>query len=117
MACKLNYVLPQTQAAFSFAPPATEPPATIQQRFEAFHSRNPEVYAAMVSVCRRLKRRGRQRYGAKAVWEILRTELVVERPGRDYRLNNSLCSRYARLIMRREEDLYGFFELRRLKAE
>ena len=105
-----------TQTAFAFAPPAAEPPATIQQRFEAFHEHNPEVYAAMVAICRRLKLRGHKRYGVKAVWEMLRITFTLERPDEIYKLNNNYTSRYARLIMDREADLAGFFETRELKS-
>lgn len=90
-------------------------PVTIQERFEAFHAANPEVYVAMVSLSRRAKAHGR-RPGVKAVWEMLRASLAVEHRDKDYQLNNNFTSRYARLVMEREPDLAGFFEVRELKS-
>jgi hypothetical protein len=34
----------------------------------------------------------------------------------DYKLNNNYCSYYARLIMHREQDLDGIFEIRIAKT-
>lgn len=57
---------------------------------------------------------GVERYGIKALWEVLRYEESVQTTAAasSYRLNNNFTSMYARLLMAQEEDLEGFFELR-----
>ena len=116
-----------SQTAFEFAPPSLvlggpvfvvrKEPAkpSIQERFEQFHADNPAVYEEMVAVCRELKATYGRGVSAKFVWEKLRLTLRAKYRGR-YMLDNSLTSRYAREVMRREPDLAGFFQLRDLKS-
>ena len=92
-------------------------PDTIEQRFQDFHSRNPWVYAALVRLARDLRRNGQQRCGIKMLFEVIRWQWSRETTASDgFRLNNSLTSRFARLIMEQEPDLEGFFDVRELKA-
>ena len=65
----------------------------------------------------KLKAKGIARYGAKAIWEVLRYELALKAvtTGEKYALNNNYTSRFARKLME-EEDFAGFFELRQLKG-
>ena len=43
------------------------PRDTIQERFEVFHAKHPEVYALLVRLTRDVKRRGYSRYSMKAI--------------------------------------------------
>lgn len=91
---------------------------TIGQQFRRFHAEHPEVYEELVSLSRIAKMAGRQA-GIKMVFEVLRWNRMIAGlpdPGEDYKLNNNYHSRYARLIMRQEPDLKGFFETRRLRS-
>jgi hypothetical protein len=101
-------------------PPATpaEREASIQARFEAFHDAHPEVYDELVALARDAVRAGRSRIGVGMLWEVLRwnrTLRGVEDPS-GFKLNDHYRSRYARLIMEREHDLAGIFEVRELRA-
>jgi hypothetical protein len=90
---------------------------TIARRFAEFHASNPFVYETLVRLARFAKSKGRSRIGIGLLWERLRWELWIATDGdADYKLNNDFRSRYARLIMRQEEDLSDFFETRRLRA-
>ena len=83
--------------------------------FERFHRDNPEVYKTLERLAFKLKNKGVQRWGIKALWEVLRYEVAMNTSAdvRDFRLNNNFTSWYARLLMRNNpEDLDGFFELR-----
>lgn len=91
--------------------------ATIQERFEAFHSANPQVYFALRSLALRLVRNGVRKYGVKGLFERLRWEYAMQTQGESYKLCNDYSSRYARLLMEREPELAGFFEMRELRAE
>lgn len=90
---------------------------SLDDRFWAFHQANPHVYRALVALARQLKQAGRRRFGIKALFERLRFEAALQTWGDEFRLNNNYHSRYARLIMRQEPDLAGFFETRELQTE
>lgn len=82
--------------------------------FRRFHAENPHVYERLKRLAFKLKVRGVERYGMKALWEVLRYEEALETnaPASSFRLNNNYTASYARLLMAQEEDLEGFFELR-----
>lgn len=82
-------------------------------RFEAFHHRNPEVYDRIVELARAAVQAGHQRVGIAMLFEVLRYDSMVGHDRReDYKLNNDYKAFYARLVMDREPDLEGVFELR-----
>lgn len=90
---------------------------TIQERFEEFHHKNPEVYYELVTLARSAKVRGHQRVGIDQLFAVLRWNRLMRTSSRDgWKLNNSFRSRYARLIAEREPDLAGIFETRELRA-
>lgn len=99
-------------------PSLFEDEATIEARFQAFHHAHPEVYAELVTLAREAKRAGADRIGVGMLWEVLRWGRLLRgiHDAEGFRLNNTLRSRYARLIMQREPDLAGVFELRELRA-
>jgi hypothetical protein len=91
--------------------------ATIEQRFQSFHSQNPQVYEALVALAHQAKAHGKTRVGIKALWERMRWDLWLQTDSdEEFTLNNSFTSRYARLIAQREPDLADLFEFRRLRA-
>ena len=88
----------------------------LEERFMSFHVNNPEVYRRLVEMAREWRAAGRQHGGIKMFWEVLRFTSGIKTTGKAFKLNNSYPSRYARLIMRREPDLGGFFETRELHS-
>ncbi len=92
-------------------------PDSIQERFEDFHARHPEVYGAVVRFAREVKQRGFKKFGIRVIWERARWFLTIERDNEEYKLNDHYHSRYARLIMANEADLAGFFQTRELRAD
>lgn len=91
---------------------------TIQERFIAFHERNPVVLAKLVELARYAKSRGK-RVGIRLLWERLRWSLFIEQdPHEDFALNDHFHARYARLIVETyPAEFQGYFEFRKLKAE
>ncbi|MAF44288.1 MAG: hypothetical protein CMI54_09040 [Parcubacteria group bacterium] len=87
----------------------------LERRFGEFHSKNPEVYSELVRLARELKVAGRERYGIKSLFEIIRWHKAMSTIGDDFKLNNNHAPFYARLIMRKEPDLEKFFEIRAQK--
>lgn len=90
---------------------------TIQERFEDFHERHPEVYQEIVRLARLVKSKGFHRYSIDALTQRVRWHFQFEREkSEEFKFNDHFRSRYARMIMEFEPDLDGFFETRRLKA-
>jgi len=96
-------------------PLTDDPNLSLAERFSAFHEANPHVYSGLRDLALQLKRRGRERYGLKGLFEILRWRHALETTDADFKLNNSYTSLYARLLMANEPELDGFFEVRERK--
>lgn len=55
---------------------------TIEERFAAFHGRNPQVYGALRQMALEAKRRGNRLWGMKGLFEVLRWQhAIVDRDG------------------------------------
>lgn len=91
--------------------------ATIQERFEAFHRANPQVYSALKTLSLQMLGTGVSRYGIKGLVERLRWEFAIVTKGDNFKICNSYTSRYARLLVEESPQLDGFFELRELREE
>lgn len=89
----------------------------LDYEFDRFITENPHVYQKFRMICCKLKARGHDRWGAKAIWEVLRYEMALETsaPVDGPRLNNNHVSRLARRVMQ-EPEFAGFFELRQLRG-
>ena len=86
--------------------------------FLAFHAENPQVYGELVRLARKARRQGKTVIGIRMLWEVTRWNLWLRSKSPDeYKLNNNLTSRYARLIMKRERDLKGIFNIRNLRRK
>ena len=88
---------------------------TIQERFEQFHEENPNVYDLVVKFSRQMANR-RNQCGMKMIWERVRWETAITTNDPEFKLNNNYTAHYARLVMRNEKDLEGFFKTRELRA-
>ena len=88
------------------------------RRFLSFHALNPRVYEELVRLAREATGHGHTKIGVRMIWEVMRWNLTIRTfdPFSDFKLNDHYHSRYARLIMIQEPDLFGVFELRQLKS-
>ena len=83
------------------------------EAFLTFHTANPHVYDNLVRFTREAKRAGLTKVGLSTLLGRCRWYLQIETTTDDaYRLNDHTGPYYARLIMRREPDLAGMFDLR-----
>lgn len=89
---------------------------TIEERFANYHAANPHVYAELVRLAREAKSSGRNRVGAKELFEVCRWHLRLKTRGDEFGINNTFSSRYADLIQEQEPDLRGLFETRRRRS-
>lgn len=98
--------------------PGDEDELSMTRRFERFHADNPVVYETLVRLARQwVSRTGRHRLGIKSLCERARWDIAFITDDPDYKINNNWTAYYARLIMAREPDLAGLFELRRSEAD
>lgn len=98
--------------------PKHKRPLTLDERFQAYHEAHPEVFAAFKRLATDLLRRGRQHYGAGAIFEVIRYEQAL-RGGVDddgFKINNDYRSRYARKLIAEDPRFANFFELRKLHS-
>lgn len=86
--------------------------ATLEERFEAFHEANPQVFRLIVDKALRARRSGVRRWSMNGIFEVIRWETNVQSRGDGWKLNNSYRALYARLAMEKEPELEGFFETR-----
>lgn len=90
----------------------------LDRAFEQFHAANPGVYDTIRDLALELRHEGHEKAGIKMLWEVARWKLIRSTKGdRQFKLNNNLTSRYARLLMDREPDLAGMFDLRELRGQ
>lgn len=95
---------------------SSKPTPRLEAEFLAFHKERPCVYTRLVSLARDLKRRGHTKVGIAMLYEVVRWQQYTVNTQDDYKLNNNYRAYYARLIMKQEADLAGFFETRRVGA-
>jgi hypothetical protein len=103
------------------SPQFVRPPAglrTLDQQFTAFHRLNPWVYDTLVTLARDLVDHGQPRIGIGMLFEVMRWHwfMTTIDPVSEFKLNNNYRSRYARLIMDQEPDLFDVFEVRALRS-
>ena len=91
--------------------------ATIAERFAAFHATNPWVADALETLAADWLAHGNKRVGVKALIEILRWSHGRQTTGdQGFALNNSLTSRYARLLLDRHPEWAEAISVRELRA-
>jgi hypothetical protein len=87
---------------------------SILERFDKFHTENPQVYRSLVQLARDMRsNRADRKIGMKMLFEVLRwNHFLNTNSDDDFKLCNDFTAPYARLIMAREVDLAGAFNLR-----
>lgn len=90
--------------------------ATLEAKFQEFHSDNPKVYEELLALANQARSRGRHRIGIGMLFEVLRWNRYLTTTDPDFKLNNNYRSRYARLLMDNHPELQGLFETRELKS-
>lgn len=82
-------------------------------RWLRFHRINPQIYRLFQKYAEQAKEAGRERYGARQIWELIRWDLYVKTKTDDgIKLNDHYPPYYARLLMLRDPRFAGFFERR-----
>ena len=100
-----------------FPEAAVVTPKTIQEKFEEYDRNHPEVWDLFVEFALSARRRGRERYSARAIMQRIRWEREVEQEAAEpFKISNLWSSRYARKLINSDPETWsGFFELRPTK--
>ena len=86
--------------------------ADLRLAFENFHAANPHVYDTLVFFARQWTATGRTKLGVAMLVERARWDLSIRTESEDeYKIANAHRAFYARLIMWREPDLRGLFNI------
>ncbi len=91
--------------------------AQMEQEFNAFHRKHPEVYAVLCRLARARLVNGRKHLGIGALYESCRYEVGLGDKASTPHLNNNHRAFYARLLMAQEPDLAGVFQLRKQRCD
>ena len=91
------------------------PQTKLERRFAEFHAANPHVYLEFERRAMELLCAGVRRIGVKAIAERIRWDVHVRVLTPDYKIDNSLVSLYARLLIHRRPELAEVIELRQRK--
>ena len=88
-----------------------------EAQFLLFHAENPHVYHNLVRMARMYRDSKRTtKFGIATLWEVLRWDYSFSTAHEGFKLNNNHKAFYARMIMDRNPDLAGMFELREQRA-
>ena len=92
--------------------------SVLWRKFREFHAANPLVYQYMCKFARQYRAKfPTEKVGAKALYEKVRWEVWMTTSDPDFKINNNFTAYYAREMMRREKDLEGIFETRKLREK
>lgn len=95
-------------------------PLTTEEKFHQYHLDNPTVYTELVSIARQwVARQGKRTVGIDMFFSVLRWERGIRTTDQNsvFKISNNYKPHYARMIMSRNPDLSGIFELHKLKGE
>lgn len=83
----------------------------VYSSFKKFHQENPDIYQLFKDLAYEA-RKSFKRFGAKAIWEVLRWETRIK-TGTDYKLNNNYTAAYTRLLIKEDQSFKDFFSIRK----
>ncbi len=98
----------------------------LHREYLEFRADNPKVFNDLKRMALELRRRGRDRYGMKALFEVLRYQRAIDTDTEPFKLNNNFTAFFARDILREPDcgsllncrvnkngELRDFFEMRK----
>ncbi len=89
----------------------------LEVAYQNWRATRPDIYAAFVQVTREIVAEGIGRYGIKAIGEVVRYRIRVQRRDQSFAVNNNYLSRLARDLETDGIVHPGFFEYRTLLSE
>lgn len=102
------HAVAQTQ---SYTPTLFDRPIVRKTDFELYDETHPDIWQEFESIAMELIKRGRDHYGAKAIFEIIRYHRAIS-GGSDFKCNNNFTAAYSRKFIAKYPEFKSFFELR-----
>ena len=92
---------------------------TIQQKFNRYNAKNPNVYVLFIKYAHEAKRAGFTQYSAWAIMNRIRWHHDVNTPRNDdFKISNDYIAWYARKAMTEYSFAFtGFFKVKKLSRE
>lgn len=90
----------------------THPRTKLERRFADFHAANPHVASLFERYALEAWKAGARRIGVKAIAERIRWDQRTRVISADWKINNSLVSLYARLLIHRHPMFHELIETR-----
>lgn len=87
----------------------------LREKFKAFDKANPEIYIEFRALANKLRLKGRRRYGAWAIMNVLRWNRDIETDGDYFKIRNDFIALYSRKLAREDKFWFTFFGLKALK--
>lgn len=107
-----------TTSDTTFSAPTWLPGIPGAEDFIAYDLAHPDIWAAFQRIAFNLVRHGKERYGAKAIFEVIRYDIAINCDDGDaFKCNNNFTSCYARKLMFENPYLSDFFEIRKQKTK
>ena len=96
----------------------TPPEATVgTPDFARFHQHNPHIYDGLRRLALDARRCGVRKLGIQLLIEKMRYDHAITTRGEDLKINNNYSAAYARMLMKNNTELVGFFETRKAKID
>ncbi len=86
----------------------------LAEAFEAFHLKNPRVFALFQLFAFEAQTAGHKHFSADAIMHRVRWETSVRTSGELFKINNNHVAYYARRLMETIPSFKGFFRTRRV---
>lgn len=90
--------------------------ATIQQRFEAFHSKNPWLLVELEKLAIQMGADRGRKMSIETLVGKIRWDYDIATKGDAFKINDHFTSRYVRLMIERHPAWADVFTLRRVRA-
>lgn len=86
-------------------------------KWKVFHAENPHVYRKFREYAIRIKNRGKDKYSAWTIVNVIRWESdLAETQGSPFLISNDFIALYARLLVYQHPEFEGFFDLKKMKS-
>lgn len=94
-----------------------EPRNENEAKFRRFHAANPHVYDLLEKFAFKAIAAGREHYGVKALFEIIRWHTSIHTTDNAFKLSNTHAPYYARLFHKNNPKHAGFFITHAVQGE
>ncbi len=86
------------------------------EKFRRFHTANPQIFAKFKEYSFLIQKRGRKRYSAWAIINVIRWETDLQTTGDSFKISNDNIALYARLMIHHYPEFKDFFVLKPMKS-